>query len=83
MLNLSVLGASIDVVDAHSNVIKNVKFLRIIIHQKESVKVIQVFSNLIRIDLLFSHYSFHNWDHVVQLLCHSPKLQNFFIRKVC
>jgi hypothetical protein len=69
--------------DAHFNVIKNVKFLRIIIDQKESFKVIHVFSKLIHIDLSFSHYSFHNWDRVVQLLCHSPKLQILSIRKVC
>jgi hypothetical protein len=64
--------------DAHFNVIKNVKFLLIIIDQKESFKVIQVFSNVIHIDLSFSDYSFHNWDRVVQLL---PSFKFFLLER--
>jgi len=71
--------------DVLFNGIDDVEFLSIITglrSQEASFKFIPVFSNLIHIDLLFFHSSFHCWDGVVELLRHSPKLQILFIKKV-
>jgi len=77
--------ASISSKDVLFNGIDDVEFLRIITgfrSQEASFKFIPVFSNLIHIDLLFFHRSFHCWDGIVELLRHSPKLQILFIKKV-
>jgi hypothetical protein len=77
--------ASISSKDVMFNGIGNVEFLRIVTgfrSQEASFKFIPVFSNLIHIDLMFFHSSFHCWDGVVELLGHSPKLQILVIKKV-
>lgn len=50
--------------------------------EEASFKDIPVFQNLICIELWFFSV-FRGWDGVVELLRHCPKLQIFFIRKVC
>jgi len=78
--------ASISSKDVLFNGIGNVEFLRIVTgfrSQEASFKFIPVFSNLIHLDLIFFHSSFHCWDGVVELLRHSPKLQILVIKKVC
>ena len=76
--------ANISDVDAQFNGIYNIEFLRIKFWFKEaSFNVIPMFSNLIHIELVFCYFTFHNWDCVVELLRHSPKLQILYIKKVC
>jgi hypothetical protein len=76
--------ASISEVDAQFNGIDNIEFLRIKFwYEEASFNVIPMFSNLIHIELVFCYFTFHNWDCVVELLRHSPKLQILYIDKVC
>jgi len=75
--------ANISEVNAHLNGSDNVEFLRIKFWFKEaSFNVIPMFSNLIHIELVFCHFTFHNWDCVEELLRHAPKLQFLYIKKV-
>ncbi|KEH43138.1 F-box/RNI/FBD-like domain protein [Medicago truncatula] len=80
------IRARISSMDVLFNGINNVEFLRITTesrNQEASFKVIPVFPNLIHIDLVFCHHSFHCWDGVVELLRCCSKLQILSIRKVC
>jgi len=81
----TLVRASISSKDVLFNGIGNVEFLRITTgfqSREASFEFIPLFSNLIHIDLMFFHSSFHCWDGVVELLRHSPKLQILFIKKV-